>query len=104
MFKWFYIKINSKLNKKRVIYLNGTYLILTKFKDKFFALEDNCPHQNMPINKGKINHNTITCPFHNASFCIETGLIKNTLSINNLNIFKLKIKNNKIKIKVKFTC
>ena len=58
----------------------------------------------MPINKGKILNEKIVCPFHKASFCIKTGLIKNTLSIDDLNIFKLKLKKNKIKIKINISC
>ena len=104
MFKWFTIINEKNTRKKKVIYLNGVYIVLIKIGNKFFAIEDNCPHQNMPISKGKILQKNIICPFHNASFCIETGIIQNTLSIGNLNSFKVKVKNNKIKIKVGFAC
>ena len=101
MFKWFALDLNLR-KKKHNIYLNGKNIIILKINKKFFAIEDNCPHQNMPINKGTILDNNIICPFHDASFCIQTGLINNTLSIDNLNIFKIKTKNQKIKIKIGF--
>lgn len=101
MFKWFTLDLNLKKNTHNV-HLNGKNIIILKINEKFFAIEDNCPHQNMPINKGKILDNNIVCPFHDASFCIQTGLVNNTLSIDNLNIFKIKTQNQKIKIKIEF--
>ena len=107
MFKWFkIIDLNESKKKNRMIfYINGIYLLVLKINNKFFAFEDNCPHQNMPINKGKIlNNEIIICPFHNAFFCIKTGLTKKNLSIDNLNTFKLKFNQNSISIKIFISC
>ena len=104
MLKWFKILNKNNIKEKTIIYIHGIYILLIKKNNKYFAIEDNCPHQNMPINKGRIMNNILTCPFHNASFCIKTGKIKDTLSISDLNIFKIKIKKNKIKIQIKFSC
>ena len=104
MLKWFAVAYETSIKQKLIIQINGIYIVLIKINGNIFAIEDNCPHQNMPINKGNILHDNIICPFHNASFCIKSGLINNTLSIDNLNIFKVRIKNNKIKIKIDFTC
>lgn len=104
MFKWFSILEKNKLKKRQIICINGIYILIIKINDKLYAIEDNCPHQDMPINKGKIKDGNITCPFHNAEFCIKTGLIKNTLSIENLNVFKLKTTKENIQIKVNFVC
>ena len=107
MFKWFKIFNLNKLKKsnRMIFYINGVYILILRINNKFFAFEDNCPHQNMPINKGKILKNKfIVCPFHNASFCIKTGLTKKNLSIDNLNAFKLKFNNNSVSIKVFISC
>ena len=104
MFKWFKIINTDQINRKKVIYLNGMHILVIKIKKKYYAIEDNCPHQNMPINKGKISKENITCPFHNARFCIKNGFIENTLSINNLNIFKLRIIKDSIELRIDFIC
>ena len=68
--------------------------------NQFFAIENRCPHQNLPLADGPIAEHNITCPFHGAVFSLVTGEVKvqpeNTCD--NLTIFPVKIENNIIKI------
>lgn len=70
--------------------------------NKFFAIENRCPHQNLPIADGFIENNDITCPFHGAVFSLLTGEIKVNPGTNcdNLTIFPVKIEDNLIKINI----
>jgi nitrite reductase/ring-hydroxylating ferredoxin subunit len=52
---------------------DGVSLVLVKSGDAVHALENKCPHLNLPLGKGKIVDNEIVCPFHGSRFNIETG-------------------------------
>lgn len=70
--------------------------------NQFFAIENRCPHQNLPLADGPITDKTITCPFHGAVFSLVTGAIQiqpNSIC-ENLVIFPIKIENNVIKINI----
>ena len=63
--------------------------------NQFFAIENRCPHQNLPLADGPITNDTITCPFHGAVFSLKTGEVKVQPETNceNLTIFPVKIEN-----------
>lgn len=48
-------------------------LVLIKQGGAVFALENKCPHLNLPLGKGKIENGQIVCPFHGSRFDIQTG-------------------------------
>ena len=39
------------------------------------AIEDNCPHQDLPLSDGHIEDMSIECPFHGARFCLNSGAV-----------------------------
>ncbi len=57
-----------------------------KFKDKeillinqgeIFAIENLCPHMDLPLDLGQITtEDTILCPYHNSEFCFKSGMVK----------------------------
>ena len=104
MFKWFDLINKKELKKNKIVYISNFNMILVNIKNVYYAIEDNCPHQDMPISTGKIINNIIICPFHNAQFCVKTGIIKKPLSISNLNALELKEENDILKLKIRFIC
>ncbi|WP_319381891.1 PfkB family carbohydrate kinase [Thiomicrorhabdus sp.] len=59
--------------------LDGTSIVLIKYETGIKAYENNCPHQNVPLNEAyKIDVNpfekTMKCSVHDAFFNIEDGL------------------------------
>ena len=39
----------------------------------YFALDDNCTHQDFPLSEGWIEGDVVECALHMARFCIRTG-------------------------------
>ncbi|NOY88329.1 MAG: non-heme iron oxygenase ferredoxin subunit [FCB group bacterium] len=64
--------------------------------DGFFALADECTHDNAPISTGRLDDNIIVCPRHGAKFDIRTGEVKAPPAIVPLDTYQLKIENNDI--------
>jgi nitrite reductase (NADH) small subunit len=41
--------------------------------NRFFAIEDRCPHKAGPLSQGIVHANAVTCPLHNWVISLETG-------------------------------
>ena len=51
--------------------------ILLIKQEGIYAIENFCPHMNLPLDVGQITENgTILCPYHNSEFCFRSGEVK----------------------------
>ena len=41
--------------------------------DRFFAIEDRCPHRGGPLSQGIVHDGCVTCPLHNWVVSLESG-------------------------------
>lgn len=41
---------------------------------KLFALQNNCPHMDSPIEDGAVERGVLTCPWHGWQFNLATGV------------------------------
>lgn len=70
--------VNEVPQESRRVIEVGQYKILVIHIDgKFFAVENRCPHLNLPLKNGKLTEDHgIVCPFHRSAFDLETGDVK----------------------------
>jgi nitrite reductase/ring-hydroxylating ferredoxin subunit len=62
------------LNKTIRVEVEDKILCLTRNEKAFFALDERCPHQKLPITHGGFCENgTIVCPFHRYAWDLKTG-------------------------------
>ena len=54
----------------------GKKVVLFNLGGEFFALDNSCPHNNGPICEGRIEGETVICPYHSWEFDIRTGKAK----------------------------
>ena len=60
----------GKLLMRRV----GEYeVLLCKFGDSYYAIENRCSHMGKPLVNGRLLGSSITCPVHSASFDVRNG-------------------------------
>lgn len=57
-----------------VVTVAGRELALFRLDDEVYALENFCPHRGGPIGEGLVRDGQVTCPWHEWSFDIRTGL------------------------------
>lgn len=55
-----------------IVHANNPIAVF-KHVDNFYAIEDRCSHENLPLSEGFIEKDNIVCPFHGAKFCLKTG-------------------------------
>lgn len=40
----------------------------------FYALDDECSHEEIPLSDGFVEEGTLECPMHASAFCLKTGV------------------------------
>jgi 3-phenylpropionate/trans-cinnamate dioxygenase ferredoxin subunit len=59
--------------RKLVRNVGGLSVLLYKSADRVYALNNQCSHLEMPLERGRIVAGQITCPYHGACFDMRTG-------------------------------
>ena len=63
-----------RLSKAKEARLGDLHLALFAVNGKFYAVENNCPHQHFEVlHQGNLEGCTITCPMHGRTYDLETG-------------------------------
>ena len=61
--------------KKKFEFSDKEILLINQ--EGVFAIENYCPHMNLPLDVGQITDvGTILCPYHNSEFCFKSGEVK----------------------------
>lgn len=84
--------------KLKVVDLDGTDVIIFNVDNEFYALEDNCTHDNSEISSGKIEGKCIVCPRHGAKFDITNGAVLSAPAYEDIEKFELKVEGDDIYI------
>ena len=53
--------------------VGGRLVALFHTERGWFALDDTCPHQGMPLSEGQLDGETVTCAWHAWNFDLKTG-------------------------------
>lgn len=64
-----------------VIELGGRELVLVHRNDRFYCLDNVCPHKGAPLDDGPVDDTFITCPWHAWQFRLEDGTNRHDPSI-----------------------
>lgn len=54
-------------------HINGTHLAVFKFRDKYYAVDNRCPHMGYPMSKGSIRDGVLICHWHHWEFDLKSG-------------------------------
>lgn len=57
----------------RVVEIDEWSILLTRFRDEVFALENVCSHADSALAGGRMRNGRISCPLHGAMFDARTG-------------------------------
>jgi nitrite reductase/ring-hydroxylating ferredoxin subunit len=59
--------------KAVILDADGLQFCLTRKDTRFFAFLNSCPHQALPLNRGKMEKDCWVCPYHNHHFSLKNG-------------------------------
>ncbi len=57
----------------KVVTVNNKKIAVFNLNGAFFAIDDACTHRGGPLSEGSIDGDSVTCPWHGATFNIKTG-------------------------------
>ena len=55
----------------------------------FCATQAKCPHKQGPLNEGKLDGSTVTCPWHGSQFNVCTGVILQGPAVTPLKMYSI---------------
>jgi nitrite reductase/ring-hydroxylating ferredoxin subunit/uncharacterized membrane protein len=58
----------------KVMY-EGTPILLVRRGNRIFAIAETCSHFSGPLSEGKLEGNTVVCPYHASRFALEDGRV-----------------------------
>jgi len=75
MSEWHQVCEFSKLpdGKGYPVTVDDYDIALFRQGDNVYAINDNCTHQDMPLNGGRVTDGKVKCRAHGAEFCLKTG-------------------------------
>ena len=73
------------INPQQVFKIKREDILVVKADDKFYALNDKCPHAFLSLQGSDIDikNETIACRWHKSSFCYKTGEVREWMKISN---------------------
>lgn len=87
-------------DEPKAIEVNGTKIGLFFLNEKYFAIENVCPHAFALLTEGFIEEQTVECPLHEAIFDITTGELQSGPGCRDLCTYPVRVEAQKIQIKL----
>ncbi len=59
--------------RSAIVEVEGQRLVVCRSQKGVYVVRDNCPHQNLTLEGGRVRGESIICPHHGARFSLEDG-------------------------------
>ncbi|HTJ92768.1 MAG TPA: FAD-dependent oxidoreductase [Pararobbsia sp.] len=73
-------------------------IVLIRIRDRVVALSATCPHAGAPLEEGAICHGRLVCPWHKATFDLESGALLEPPALEGLRRFPVEIRDDMIHV------
>ena len=78
--------------------VNGLSIVIINHEGDFYAIADECTHDEGPVGEGEIEGHQIICPRHGARFDIRTGEVLALPATRDIPSYPVRIKDGMIEI------
>jgi nitrite reductase/ring-hydroxylating ferredoxin subunit/uncharacterized membrane protein len=79
----------------------GYPVMLLKRGKKIDAIAATCPHLSGPLEKGEIDDDTVTCPWHGSVFCIKDGSLIHGPATAPVTVFDVRVEDGRIAVRAR---
>lgn len=91
-----------KENECIVKEINGKKIAVYKTEGRIYVFDAECTHMKGPLCKGRILHgHYVQCPWHGATFDLETGEVMSGPTKKPIKIYKTRIEKNELHMEEK---
>ena len=80
--------------------VDGRAIVVCRFRDEYFALENRCSHALSSFDEGRMRGYRIMCPLHGATFDIRDGSATGAPATRPIRSIPLRIKDGMIEVDI----
>lgn len=80
--------------------VNGKSLAIFKVGEHYYAIDEECPHEEGPLSQGYCEGTEVTCPWHHAVFNLDTGECLEGPSEEDVNTYPVRVTGDDIEVQV----
>lgn len=86
-------------NKPTKVTAEGVAILLVRQGEKIFALRDTCTHLGGPLSEGKLEGDSIRCPWHGSRFCLSDGRVLDSPAVFPERVFEVRVREGRIEVR-----
>jgi 3-phenylpropionate/trans-cinnamate dioxygenase ferredoxin subunit len=79
---------------------DGLKIVVARDGDNFYALKDECSHEDFPLSEGWVEDGCMFCAFHGAKFDLKTGDALSLPAYEGVQTFPVFVQDGIIKVEV----
>jgi nitrite reductase/ring-hydroxylating ferredoxin subunit/uncharacterized membrane protein len=83
---------------KRVM-ANNVAILLVRNGGRLFAITETCPHLGGPLSEGKLEGDSIRCPWHGSRFCLADGKVEDGPATFDARRYEVRVQNGIIEVR-----
>ena len=87
--------------KPAKVTVDGTDILLLKTSTAVYAMADHCSHMSGPLSEGKVEGDTIVCPWHGSRFCLKDGHVIDGPATSNQPVLDVKLEGGQVLVKAR---
>ncbi len=88
-------------NKPTRVVADGVTVLLVKQGDEVFALRETCTHLGGPLAEGKLEGNSVRCPWHGSRFCLSDGRVLDGPAVFPERVFDVRVRSGRIEVRAR---
>jgi nitrite reductase/ring-hydroxylating ferredoxin subunit/uncharacterized membrane protein len=77
----------------------GVPILLVRRGDRLFAMAETCSHFSGPLSEGKLDGDSIVCPYHASRFALEDGRVLNGPAVHPQPCLEVRVCNGQIEVR-----
>jgi nitrite reductase/ring-hydroxylating ferredoxin subunit/uncharacterized membrane protein len=86
-------------NKPTRVTADGVTVLLVKQGDTIFALRETCTHLGGPLAEGKLEGDSIICPWHGSRFCLTDGRVLDGPAVFPERVLEVRVRAGRIEVR-----
>jgi len=80
--------------------IEGQAIAVVRLGDRFFAFQDRCTHEEVPLSDGFIEGEALCCAMHGAKFDLETGAALSPPAHEDAKTFRIRCRDGRIQVEI----
>ena len=81
---------------RKVVRVEDRQIAIFKIRDRFYAVDNRCPHMGYPLSQGSVKDTTLTCDWHNWKFELDSGTCTSREGGEDVRAYTVKVEDGRI--------